>query len=232
MIKDTNNQLNGAVMKNQSEMVTLNDKKANVVKNRSFRKVYKKDNEKNYNLYDNKDGEVQDIKKKFNLTGEINFNSKTQKSAKTENKFYKSKKSKKDEPQSMNIYNLLQNNENTNENAISNQPIQLLKTRSKNTSFVKKKVSSFNKPLDKNFEIKLYQGRVKLLINYVDTADKISTDNILQNLDSCESGNNSEQTSAKKHSKEEFNESPLDLLSLSIVQFMNNQKPKKSMKSN
>jgi hypothetical protein len=166
VINFTNNNItNVNAMKNQSEMIKLDKQNTNIMKNRSFRKKYNNDNKTNYNLYGNtgKINDVQEIKKKFNLTGELNFTSKTQNSAKTENKFYKSKN--KEEPQSMNIYNLLQKNNNDDENKVTNQPIQLLKTRSKNSSFVKKKVGAFGKPLEKNFEIKLYEGKRNEIFN-------------------------------------------------------------------
>jgi hypothetical protein len=144
-------------MKNQSEMIQLNNK-PNVMKNRSFRKDYTKNHNTNFNLYGmtRKSEQLEDIKKKFNLTGELKFDPKSQKSSNTENKFYKSKNKK--QPKTTNIYDLLNQNNDNSENSVDNQPIQLLKTRSKNSSFVKKKVSSFNTPLDKKFEIKLYEG--------------------------------------------------------------------------
>lgn len=148
-----------SLMKNQSEMIKEGPK-SKIIKNRSFQKQLKEagNKEMTFNLY--KKQANPDHSSKFNLTGEIKFTSKREQKRETSQgnqsgkQSYQSNKDSKKQLKTVNLYNTLIGGEEK----AAKGPVQLLKTRSKNSSFVKNKMSSFNEPQKKNFEIKLYKG--------------------------------------------------------------------------
>lgn len=161
----------GKVIKNQSEMISLN-KNENIIKNRSFRKIKTQKEKGPFNIYGNasKQSNLDHIKKQFNLSGNIklkNYNNSDKKPEKVKTQtnttntdfgFYKSKNKNKD-LEITNIYNNKNKDEDKDKDKMENQPIQLMKTRSNNNSFIKKKISTFNKPNSKNITVQLYGGK-------------------------------------------------------------------------
>ena len=134
-------------------------------KNRSFRKVAISSKEEDFNLYGNSNTKnLEQVKRKFNLTGELkqgNLKTEAKDSESKGNRPNKANLKNKGSPQTMNIYNLIGQGSPQEEK----QPIQLMKTRSKNASFLKKKVASFNEPAKKHFQIDLYGSKITLLLN-------------------------------------------------------------------
>jgi hypothetical protein len=158
-------------MKNQSEMVQPN-KSNNILKNKSFRKVEIAETSGDFNLYKKSESSknIEQIKRKFNLTGELKLgkienlnkergsanglNSDDRNALKIKRKVSQEQQY---QPQTMNIYNLANKTNKTNE---EKKPIQLMKTRSGNSSFIKKKIASFNEPAKKHFKIDLYGSKI------------------------------------------------------------------------
>lgn len=146
----------GRLAKNQSE-VRRAEQKPRLLKNKSFQKkvVEAGGEDPTYNLYRQHSKEDRDAKPKLKLTGKIKFGSKRELGRESDGggeQFYKSSREVRPNGKAFNLYDTALGGEE------AKQPVQLLKTRSKNTSFIKNKASAVRDPAQKNVQIRLYEG--------------------------------------------------------------------------
>lgn len=147
------------VMKNQSEMIPR-DKQGKLGNNRSFHRQLKEAKKMTFNLYKQQKADDGQSAGQLNSTGEIKLKSNrrishdTGKGNLSGQHFYNSTREIKNNAKTVNLYNTALKANDDKPKA----PVQLMKTRSKNSSFVKKKTTLSNNSTKKNFEIKSYQS--------------------------------------------------------------------------